>query len=385
MAYAFPLSAEEAALPPGLAEQAAALAEPGEAVLWAGRGRSGATFAALWPVAVLPALLLGGLLWLWLGVEWRAGTAEVGGLTLRTSGSAYVAAIFGALCLWMLVAILHRVAMAPSTMFALTPGRLVVKSGRRRLAFPITDIHYAVVRGPEGRRALAFKTLRGESGRSGPRPTLFGVANADCAIEVLEGLGIAVRDERPDLEGPESGPAPIRPGETIRWSGRRGFGAAGANRKLMLGAAVPLTLPFIWAVWFAWSKGNSMDTTFAKFSAGGAILLVACIYLGPMAWLVFGHAPAFLGDLYVDIFGRLAVTDRRILFIAPLTGAVHRDIPAERIIEALLVDIDQRGRGYISLTLKGEEEGGKDEIVDLYSVPDPDNALDAIARLIPRQ
>jgi hypothetical protein len=126
-----------------------------------------------------------------------------------------------------------------------------------------------------------------------------------------------------------------------------------------------------------------MDTLFGKLAAGGALLLVACLYLGPIAWFVLGHAPAFLGDLLVEIFGRLAVTDRRILFTAPLTGAVHRDIPADRIMEALLIDVDEQGRGYISLTLKAEP-GEKDEIVDLYSVPDPENALDSIARLIRR-
>ncbi|MEO7178693.1 MAG: hypothetical protein ABIW83_07605 [Allosphingosinicella sp.] len=386
MAHVPSSSAEEAALPSGLAQRAAALVEPGEAVLWVGRGGRRSTFAALWPFPAILLLLLALVVWMGLALNGQPAvlSSDSGGSPDQLQVPApVILAPFAGACLWKLLQFAHRVLAAPWTLWVLTPKRLIVRLGRRRIEFPLALADRAVVSGPPGRSTLALETPGDGSRGSRARPSLFGVTNADAAIEALEGLGLPVSDERPELEVPGSGPAEIQPGESIRWSGRRGFGAAGPSRRLMLGMAIPVPLPFLWAVWFAWSKGNSMETTLGKFATGGVILLVACIYLGPMAWLVLGYAPAFLGDLFVEIFGRLAVTDRRILFTAPLTGSVHREIPAERMIEAFLIDVDQRGRGYISLTLKGEESE-KDEIVDLYSVPDPENALDSIARLVRR-
>lgn len=377
-------SVEETALPPGLAERAAALVEPGEAVLWAGRGGRGSTFAALWPFPAILLLLLA--LLVWLGLEGQASVLlpDPGGSSDRLQVPApVVVAPFAGACLWKILQFVHRVLVAPWTLWVLTPQRLIVRLSPRQADFPLAQADRAVVSGLHGRSTLALETPGDGSRGSRAKPSLFGIVNADAAIEALERLGLPVSDERPKLEEPESGPPAIEPGESVRWIGRRGFGATGANRLLMLAMAAPLTLPFFGMVWFTWSKASSMDTLLSQLSTGGALLLVTCIYLGPMAWLVLGHAPAFLGDLFVEIFGWLAVTDRRILFTAPLTGAVRRDIPADRIIEALLIDVDERGRGYISLTLKNED-GEKDEIMDLYSVPDPDNALDSIGRLIRR-
>ncbi|MFL6844946.1 MAG: hypothetical protein ACJ8ER_08720 [Allosphingosinicella sp.] len=376
--------AEKTALPPGLADKAGALVDPGEAVLWVGCGGRGSTFVALWPFPALLVLLLALLAWLWLAWHGHlpAPRPDPGSSPNQLVVPApVILGLFAAACLWKIVQFAHRVLMAPWTLWVLTPRRLIVRLGPRRADFPLAQADRAVVSGPYDRSTLALETAGDRSRGSRVRPSLFGVVNADAAMEALVRLGVPVSDERAEDE-PESDPSAIQPGESIRWSGRRGFGATGADRRLILLMAAPAPLPFLWAVWFAWSKASSMETTFAKYSVGGILLLVACIYLGPMAWLVLGYAPAFLGDLFVDIFGRLVVTDRRILFTAPLTGAVHRDVPADRIIEALLIDVDEHGRGYICLTLKAED-GGKEETVDLYSVPDPDSALDSIARLIP--
>jgi hypothetical protein len=379
-------SAEQTALPPGLTERAATLVEPGEAVLWAGRGGRGPTFAELWPFPAVLLVLLALIVWLGLALDGQPAVLRSdsgGSLDGLKVPAPLVLAPFAGACLWKILQFGHRVLVAPWTLWVLTPRRLIVRLWWRRADFTLAQADRAVVSGIHGRSTVALETPGDGSRGSRARPSLFGVDNADAAIEVLERLGVPVSDERPDPEGTEEDPSAIAPGENIRWSGRRGFGATGANRLLMLGVAVPLTLPFLWAVWFAWSKAQAMDTLLGKIGTGGVILLVACIYLGPMAWVVLGHAPAFIGDLFVEIFGRLAVTDRRILFTAPLTGAVHRDIPAHRLIEAFLIDVDERGRGYISLTLKGED-GEKDETMDLYSVPDPENAINSIGRLIPR-
>lgn len=379
MTTSIPASAEEAALPPGLAERAASLVEPGEAVLWAGRGGRGSTFAALWSYPAVLLVLFALLVWLGLALEGRPAVLRTGsagwpdGLEVPAP---LVLAPFAGGCLWMIGQFVHRVLAAPRTLWVLTPRRLVVGLGRRRTDFTLAAAYRAVVSGPHGRSALALEIPGDGSRGSGSRPTLFGVANADFAVGVMERLGVPVSDERAD--GREGGPAPIARGEIVRWSGRRGLGAIDSNRRFMAAFCAPAPLIFFGLLWRIWSSAESMGMVW-----GGLMTFMLCMIMGGMVWFVMVHAPAFLGDLYLDVFGRLAVTDRRILFTAPITGTVRRDVPAGRLIEAVLIDVDGRGRGYISLTLKGED-GEKDEIMDLHSVPDPDNAVDFIGRLILR-
>jgi hypothetical protein len=385
MTTSFPASAEEAALPPGLAEKAAALVEPGEAVLWAGRGGRAATFAALWPYPAILLVLLALLVRLGFALEGQPAVlrSDSGGpLDGLEVPAPFVLAPFAGACLWIIGQFVHRVLWAPRTLWVLTPERLIVKLGWRRAIFSLARSDRAVVSGVPGRNALALEVSGDGSRGSRARPSLFGVANADASIEVLERLGVPVSDERQGPEAWEDDPSTLAPGESVRWSGRRGFGAVGADRLFMAAFCAPVPLIFFGSLWHIWSSAESTG------NAGGLVWGVIMTWfllsvMGGMVWFVHAHAPAFLGELYLEIFGRLAVTDRRILFTAPLTGAIRRDIPADRIVDALLVDLDARGRGYISLTLKGED-GEKEETVDLYSVPDPDNALDSIGRLIRR-
>lgn len=381
MTTSIPASAEEAALPLGLAEKAGSLVEPGEAVLWAGRGGRAATFAALRSYPAVLLVQIGLLVWLGLALEGRPAVlrSDSGGWPdgLEVPAPLLLVPFVGA-CLWMIGQFVHRVLAAPRTLWVLTPRRLVVGLGRRRTDFTIAEVYRAVVSGPHGRSALALE-IPGEGSRgSGSKPTLFGVADADRAVGVLERLGVPVCDERLDPEGQEGRPSPIAPGEIVRWSVRRGLGAIDSNRRLMAAFCAPAPLIFFGLLWRIRSSAGSMGMVW-----GGLMTLMLCMIMGAMVWFVMAHARSFLGDLYVDAFGRLAVTDRRILFTAPITGAVHRDIPAGRLIEAVLIDVDERGRGYISLTLKGED-GEKDGIMDLHSVPDPENAVDFIGRLIRR-
>lgn len=376
--------AEEGAIPPGLAGEAAALVDPGEGFLWVGRGRSGATFAASWPVAILPAFLLGGMLWLWLGYDggFVATAPGTGKWPVRMGGMAYLPiALIGGASAWILLRFAHHVATASRNIFVLTPRRVIVRSGRRSETFPLAQIAHAVAAGPEHRRSLSFRVIRDEGGRSRPGPTLSGATNADAAVEVLKRLEIAVRDERPEREGPDERPSGIRPGEMIGWSGRRGIGSIGRSRVMLAVFCAPLPLPLLIILWFIWSSHMSKPDGVAVMAAG-FMSFVVCLIFGPMAWVPLSHAPAFFRDIFVDVFGTLAVTDRRIAFLAPLTGRVDREIRAERLVEAALVLVDDRGRGHISLTLK-PKKGEEAEHMDLYAVPDPENAVAAMARLIP--
>lgn len=383
MSSSLPSSADEAALPPGLATEAAALVEPGEAPLWVGRGRSGATFAALWPGAAVILVLLALLLWLMLafdGWTYRNASPQREPLIPADDAADLALGLFAAALSWKLVQFALRVAGAPRTLVVLTSRRFLLRAGRRSVQVQLADLSRAVVNGPRHRAALHFQIRKSAGAPGGLHPTLFGVVNADSAIEVLERLGVAVHDDRPKwAEEEEEGSRSLEPGESVRWSGRRGLAAIGPERLTTAALAAPLVIPFFVTLWIGWSGVSS----FSSLGNGWSIFMtvIACLFFGPMAWLPLSRAGPFFREWIVDAFGTLAVTDRRILFIAPLSGAIEGEVPAEQLVSVAAVAFNSRGRGQISLTLK-PESGEEHEHMELYSVPDPDNAVAAIGQLI---
>ncbi|HEX8126774.1 MAG TPA: hypothetical protein VF548_14460 [Allosphingosinicella sp.] len=375
-------SAEETALPPGLAGEASALLEPGEALLWVGRGRSGATFSALWPGAAIMVVLLAALLWLMLSVDgWTyRGIPQDGQPPIPANVAARLTlGLFVAAASWSLLQFVRRVAGAPRALAVLTTRRFVLRAGRRPIAVPLAAVERAVANGPRHRAALHFKILKSAGASAGLYPTLFGVGNADSAVEVLQRLGIPARDER--WEEVEEAPRSLEAGETVLWSARRGVRAVGAERLMMAAFCVPAPFPLFIALWFIWSGADDTDSPGLTLFACLFATMIAAAILGPMAWFPLSRALPFFGTWVVDAFGTLAVTDRRILFLAPLSGAIDREVAAERLDTVAVVASDESGRGHISLTLK-PESGEKYEYMDLFSVPDPDNAVAAINRLI---
>ena len=105
----------------------------------------------------------------------------------------------------------------------------------------------------------------------------------------------------------------------------------------------------------------------------------------------------FLADLGSHV-GTLAVTDRRILFVRPLTRTVDRHIRSERLLGVELVETRPDGSGQIALRLVAEphwtdsylesgesaEEKGEPEEMDLFAVPDAAMAAAAMSRLVRR-
>lgn len=377
-------SADESALPPGLAGEASGLLEPGETLLWAGRGRRSATFAALWPGAAVVLVLLAFVLWAILTVDgwtYRNASPQAEAVIPPAEAARLTLGLFAASFSWMLVKFALRVADASRTLILLTSRRFRLRAGRRVVVAPLADLRRAAVNGPPRRRAVHFEIRRSAGGRGGFHPTLFGVANADSAIEVLEGLGVPVRDDRPEWAETDGIPKSLQPGESVLWTGRRGPRAIGPERLMTAALAVPLTLPFFITLWLGWSDATRFSELEGGWPWGLFMTAVACLFFGPMAWIPLTRAGPFFREWIVDAFGTLAVTDRRILFTAPVSGAVDREVRAERLLDAAAVAWNSGGRGHISLTLK-PESGEETEHMELYSVPDPDNAVAAIKRLI---
>src|SRR5687768_10617954 len=147
MTPAIPTSADQGALPPGLAEAAAAHLEPGEALRWAGRGTRAATFLALAPGMALMSLFLGLFAWALLAIEgweFRGGGSgdEAGALSPDTFARGFGIAVAG-LLLYYLFLFVRRVLGAGRDMLFLTDRRLVAAAGRRSRSTPLPDIEYA--------------------------------------------------------------------------------------------------------------------------------------------------------------------------------------------------------------------------------------------------
>lgn len=382
MTPAIPTSADQGALPPGLAEASAAHLEPGEALIWAGRGTRAATFLGLAPGMALVMLVLGLFAYGFLtieGWEFRGGGRLPGNDMSPDTVARGVGIFIGATLIYYLLLFVRRVGGAGRDTVFLTDRRLIADGWSVR-SIPHDEVRLAEIGSHWWGPSLSF-VLRGRRGKAGARPALFGLANADAALSALDALGFAVEDSRrPSDEG--DCPPPLAVGEAVRWSGRRGWHALDSTRLIMIGLAIPLLIPFLLALRWVLSLALGAESRMGLVVQAGGMLILACLFVGPMAWFVLSRAPHFLDDLIVDMFGTLAVTDRRILFVGPL-GTIDREIPAERLISADLVEAGRAGRGHIALTLAGNRDGDLD-IVELPGVPDAEAAAAAMSRLVRR-
>lgn len=347
--------------------------DPGESLKWAGRGRRAATALALLPILLVMLLVLGLFIWAFLSagpIHLRVNGVILQGFPepiARALAVMPIAAI-AAYYLWMVI---RRVATAPRWILAVSDRRAMLLTGKRTLSMPLADIAYAEVKGSSWHSRVTIRqSSRGK--RDSQRFTAFGVANVEAAIAELSALGIAIRNER--AEPPEDRPAALAIGEAIRWSGRRGIRAFDARRRILTMMCLPIPLLFLWLGYSTWQPG--IDWVFSLM-----LFLPLCAILGPVSLLIVRASGPFFDDLLVDTFGRLAVTDRRIIFTYPLTGTIDREIVGESLIDASLVDLQESGRGDIALTLAGKRPDDP-VYVDLFGVPDAEAAMAAIARLV---
>lgn len=158
------------------------------------------------------------------------------------------------------------------------------------------------------------------------------------------------------------------PGEIITWQGKQGL--RGIDR-IRVGMAVLTCIgPALYAWWLVhiWT---------------GADPLVLKLFWSFLATVALGATVSPLmskpGRTFVnDVFGNMVVTDRRIAWCGP-RGNQYREILGIEIKDAALVEGDGR-RAWIILT---HVRRAKVSEVDLFGVPDPAEALEAIRRIVP--
>lgn len=95
------------------------------------------------------------------------------------------------------------------------------------------------------------------------------------------------------------------------------------------------------------------------------------------AALIYG--PEAMQRLWYDLFGTMAVTDRRVIWIALGTGGVYREVNGDDLIHAGLVEGDD-ALGWIALV----ERRGTSNVneIDVHGVPQPMVALSVLHDLI---
>ncbi|MBB3694815.1 hypothetical protein [Sphingomonas sp. BK580] len=160
----------------------------------------------------------------------------------------------------------------------------------------------------------------------------------------------------------------VAPGEIIAWQGKQGL--RGIDR-IRLGVAVLTCIGPALYVWWLVHIWTGADPSVLK------------LFWSFFATLALGATVAPLmskpGRTFVnDVFGDMVVTDRRIAWCSP-RGNRYREISGAEIKGAALVEGDGR-RAWIVLT---HVRHAKVSELDLFGVPNPAEALEAIRRLVP--
>ncbi|KQN82304.1 hypothetical protein ASE90_11575 [Sphingomonas sp. Leaf67] len=162
------------------------------------------------------------------------------------------------------------------------------------------------------------------------------------------------------------------PGEVIWWQGKQGWRSLTSTRLTVLGLfAVGLTGILL----MLWSVGTGDVHPWLRTFW---FVFVLFVFSGPLGMAIL-HGPEAMQQLWYDSFGTMAVTDRRVIWIAPSNGFVYREIAGGDLVEAGLVEGND-ARGWIALV----ERRGTDNVneIDARGVPEPMAALSALGSLM---
>lgn len=202
-----------------------------------------------------------------------------------------------------------------------------------------------------------------------------------CGLTLWRFIGGMLRAYRVDLEarrirgGGAIDAFALMPGEVIRWQGKQGWRSLTRMRLIASGVAVLGLTGILLLLW--WIAGRDIDPLFRVF----LFVFALFAFTGPLGAALL-HGPEAMQRLWYDLFGTMAVTDRRVVWIAPGTGEVYREIDGDDLIHAGLVEGDD-ARGWIALV----ERRGTSNVneIDVHGVPQPMVALSVLHALIERR
>jgi hypothetical protein len=323
-------------------------------ILWAApAGLFFVLFVTTWFVLLMQETGPNGGSWRWTTGRYHPLSPEVGRLLF---------AILGILFVLVFVGQLARIMRSASTKSLSIGDRGVVATyGRKKVTLPP-----AALGGVRISRLLIGTRIR--LNRETP-PFVLTLTDALRFAQAMEHLGIAYRSN----SLPASDFPPLDVNETVVWEGRPGLYAFMRSWWLMMLVTLPAPLIFAILLWNIWTGPSSVvDQLMFTFLALGTIGFTA---IG-LATLILSRFPEWSRELA----GSIAVTDRRIAWREPRTGAVYREVAAGDILSAALVETNGR-HGWIGLSVRGA--AGRVGEIDLFNLPRPEAALAAIDAIAP--
>lgn len=171
-------------------------------------------------------------------------------------------------------------------------------------------------------------------------------------------------------------PAAVAPelplGETVLWVGRPGWRSfRGLRVAAVLAVIVVPTLLVRWI----WSVAVGPDDLPIKlFGLLFPVWILSCFVVPP---ILYG-SDAMKAWLW-EVFGSIAITRSRIVWLTPITRRIYRTIDAAEIVDACLTDSDGK-RGSVTVI----QRRGRDNVDNAYLdwLPEPDRAFAAVQALI---
>lgn len=336
---------------------------PGPA-LWEGRSARGAALAFWLPPFIALGLFAGG--WLAVGLMPRiAGTAQlrIGGQSFPLGSETATVISTGAIGLVLLVlalalgAILLTIVRSGSQRYRIDRQAAELSADGVTDRIAIADIRRVIVHGYG-----AWHRVRIVGSDRQRILMLLGSRDAARVLTALRALGVecGVLDA---IEQPAEDET-LLPGESVRWRGRPGLASFDSGRAFLLFALSLPLLFFLAAQGMIWSSQP---------------LPVVGLFFSGMTFCLFGYLALYLlaafherlRAWFFDMFGAVAVTDRRIAWAAPLSGRFYRDIAFAELIDATIVESRGR-RAWVTLTIRMKDDVRHE---DLRGLPDADRFL----------
>lgn len=215
-----------------------------------------------------------------------------------------------------------------------------------------------------GRRNAGWRV---EIPRAVGLPLMAGGIGAMIAVVMLATKAYLFK---PGTSESDSVSTKLLPGELVRWSGRPGWRSFRGPRAI--GTLLVFGIPGLLA-WWVW----------ATLSGTGPLSIR--LFFAMLPWtLLFGSVipglisgSGVLYDWLRDVFGSVAITERRIVWLSPWRRRIYREIAGPEIVDAYIMGSGRRG----SMTVI-RRNGGDVENVYLDGLPRPDAALAAVTPLV---
>jgi hypothetical protein len=333
--------------------------------IWQGRNALAPMLLVALPILVFVTFFIA-ILWI-AGPNLQSGYWRVGGLRvpmspaeLKASGWFFVTVVPLMLGLGATYPIwrIRRVRMT------ITSQAIVVKDGRLKVVWPMSELRKLSFRDNLGWYAASFSVSSGK-----PPRILVSGNDAILLANVAERLGL--ESELPERLAIASD---LAIGEAVKWSGRRGFRAFKAEHGVALVLIATPALLYAWWMWAIWKDFEWVS--FIRLLIPLMWSLTALMFVGFSAFAIIFQFRTIVMDWFRDALGTIAVTDRRIVFRSPMSGHIYFEIAADDVVSADLIETEG-GYGWISVRRRIDNLD-----FEIYGVPEPDTALAAIHELM---